>query len=323
MKLNRHPENPLLEKKPDNHWEAGSVFNANVLQEPDGLVRMFYRATNDIKRTEKGGYMSSIGYAESQDGVSFLRRPEPLMGPGADYEQGLGCEDARATRLPDGRTILLYTALPTLAFDSARIAAATTTDFKTIDRHGIVGPDITSKAACVFPEPINGRTLMLWSDHRSGSKIICCGFENPDQLLAPPEGYWDEVLSKLDDYRVELPDQGNLTEQETGAVPIRVDEGWLLIYSTQSKEPPLWAIGAAILDVEDPRKVRFAAPEPILRPETESERGGVVNNVVFPAGAAVRGDDLYVYYGSGDQGVCLATCRLDELLTYLRQHPTA
>jgi predicted GH43/DUF377 family glycosyl hydrolase len=58
--------------------------------------------------------------------------------------------------------------------------------------------------------------------------------------------------------------------------------------------------------------------KPILTPETNAELTGVVNNVTFPEGAVIVGEDLYVYYGSGDQGICLATCNYKELLDHLR-----
>ena len=71
-----------------------------------------------------------------------------------------------------------------------------------------------------------------------------------------------------------------------------------------------------MLDLHDPRKI-LANLDHILRPETERERHGVVNHVAFPEGAVVFGEDLYVYYGSGDQGICVATCDYNELLEHL------
>ena len=78
-----------------------------------------------------------------------------------------------------------------------------------------------------------------------------------------------------------------------------------------------WSISAALLDLHDPRKI-LANVDHILKPETERERHGVVNHVAFPEGAVVFGEDLYVYYGSGDQGICVATCDYNELLEHLK-----
>src|ERR1700730_9021742 len=101
MELKRHPANPILEKNPANNWEAGSVLNPNVLYE-DGIFRMVYRATNDISIDKAGGYISSIGYAESLDGIHFVRHPKPLLVPNQEYENKLGCEDPRITKI-DGQ----------------------------------------------------------------------------------------------------------------------------------------------------------------------------------------------------------------------------
>ena len=46
---------------------------------------------------------------------------------------------------------------------------------------------------------------------------------------------------------------------------------------------------------------------PILVPETKSEIKGIVPFVTFPSGAVVVGENLFVYYGSGDQECSLAT----------------
>lgn len=72
------------------------------------------------------------------------------------------------------------------------------------------------------------------------------------------------------------------------------------------------------MDLHDPRKVLAETEEPILRPETKAELTGVVKNITFPEGAIVVGEELYVYYGSGDQGICLATCNFKVLLSHLK-----
>ena len=63
-------------------------------------------------------------------------------------------------------------------------------------------------------------------------------------------------------------------------------------------------------------------PAPLLTPQTESELTGIVNRVTFPAGALVIDGVVHLYYGSGDQGICLATCELDALLAHLKSFPT-
>ena len=45
---------------------------------------------------------------------------------------------------------------------------------------------------------------------------------------------------------------------------------------------------------------------------------GVVNNVVFPEGASIFGDDLYVYYGAADSIVAWRKFSLHHLLSMMK-----
>ncbi|MDB5178288.1 MAG: glycosidase [Patescibacteria group bacterium] len=325
MRLIRHPQNPILQKNPANTWEAGSVFNANVFYE-DGLFRMLYRATNDVKTSVSGQYISSIGYAESTDGIHFERRSEPLITPDQPYEQGLGCEDPRVTKIGE-EYFIYYTAVEWHDnIKNVRVALATTTDFKTVTKHGVVGPHGSrSKAAALLPEPVNGQYIWYytWRADRPESTIMHARFGSVAELKKPPAGLIANTLEHYDEYAVLKPTaiehDGHVTGvqrgPELGAPPIRTKDGWLFIYCPSNTEDHReWQINAALLDLNEPWKVLATTSEPILRPETPEELEGVVDHVTFPSGAVIVGEDLYVYYGSGDQGVCLATCKLDELL---------
>jgi predicted GH43/DUF377 family glycosyl hydrolase len=321
MRLTRYPSNPILEKNPDNHWEAGSVLNPSVLYD-NGIFRMVYRATNDTKIKETGGYISSIGYAESTDGIHFTRSSVPLIVPDSAYEIGLGCEDPRVTKIDD-RYFLYYTAVKGTGKDvEVRIALATSTDFKSWKKHGIVGPATRSKAAILFPEKINGKYLMFytWMPDRPLSSILQAEFDSLEEVISPPRGVIANTLFSYEEHVVFQPPVRTYRGAEVGAVPIRTDAGWLFIYCNANvSDHPEWTISAALLDLRDPRKVLAETEEPILQPETKAELSGVVKNVTFPGGAVVVGEELYVYYGSGDQGICLATCRLKDLLGHLKE----
>ena len=115
-----------------------------------------------------------------------------------------------------------------------------------------------------------------------------------------------------------------------GPPPIKTEEGWLSIYHGSSWLPNskyknykgetynrIYKVGAALLDLKDPSKVIARTKEPILEPEEDYEIFGDVPNVVFPEGAVVKGDELFVYYGAADKTCCLATCKLDELVDFL------
>jgi predicted GH43/DUF377 family glycosyl hydrolase len=76
-------------------------------------------------------------------------------------------------------------------------------------------------------------------------------------------------------------------------------------------------VAAALLDLKDPSKVIARRKVPILEPETYYELNGQVGNVVFPCGAVVIGEDLFVYYGGGDTVIGVATMKLSELMNSL------
>jgi predicted GH43/DUF377 family glycosyl hydrolase len=321
MKLRRYHKNPILEKNPDRDWEKGSVLNPGVIYE-NGIFRMVYRATNDTHNDIPGRYMSSIGYAESSDGIHFTRFPEPIISPDREYEKRLGCEDPRVTKIDD-TYFLYYTAVSedNEGNDVVRIALATSTDFKNWKKHGIVGPrHTTSKAAVLFPEKINGKYIMFytWMSDSPMSSIMEARFDNLEEVINPPSSLMIDDVDRYEDNVVFKPPENTFRGPEAGAVPIKTNKGWLFIYCpANTLDHPEWTINAALLDLHDPRKILSFTDEPILKPETEAETHGVVNNVTFPEGAVIKGDELYVYYGSGDQGICLATCNAHELINHL------
>jgi predicted GH43/DUF377 family glycosyl hydrolase len=318
MKLKRFRGDPILERDPEHDWERGSVLNPGVIYE-NGFFRMIYRATNDVHPDQEGAYMSSLGYAESVDGMHFQRFEEPIISPTENYENGLGCEDPRVTKI-DGVYYLYYTAVGGQGHEQkVRIALATSKDFVHWNKHGIVGPDLFSKAACLFPEKINGKYTMLFTYELSDIRatIMMVQFDELYDLFFPSQERMNRVVNEeYDECVVFRPSEGR--GNEVGAVPIKTPHGWLFIYSALSTvdDHTEWSISAALLDLHDPRKI-LANVDHILKPETERETHGVVDHVAFPEGAIVFGENLYVYYGSGDQGICLAMCDYQELLNHL------
>jgi predicted GH43/DUF377 family glycosyl hydrolase len=332
MRLTRHPANPILRRDPDRPWAAGSVLNGTVIRDADGVIHMLYRATNDVHFDTAGKYVSSIGIAESTDGVHFTSRPEPLIAPDQPYEQGLGCEDPRVVFL-EGEYYIYYTAVEGTPPDiKVRIALATSPDLREITKHGIVGPKgAPSKAATLFPEPIGGQYLWFftWSSDTPGSAILHARFDDLAAVKSPPPGFIASVVEDYEASAVLVPgDHAELVKilvrrgPELGAPPIRTDAGWLLFYSNSDREDePEWQVSAVLLDLDEPWRVIARTPEPLLTPETGEELVGVMNRVTFPAGALVIDGVVHLYYGSGDQGICVATGSLTELLEYMAQNP--
>ena len=98
--------------------------------------------------------------------------------------------------------------------------------------------------------------------------------------------------------------------------PIETDAGWLVI--THGVGPMRqYAIGAALLDLNDPTKVigRLKAP---LIVATAEEREGYVPNVVYSCGSMLHGDTLILPYAISDSATVIASIPLPQLLQALQ-----
>jgi predicted GH43/DUF377 family glycosyl hydrolase len=78
-----------------------------------------------------------------------------------------------------------------------------------------------------------------------------------------------------------------------------------------------YAIGAILLDLEDPGRVIGRLSQPLLTADA-TEREGYVPNVVYSCGGVIHADQLVLPYGFSDYGVAVARCALPELLAELR-----
>jgi predicted GH43/DUF377 family glycosyl hydrolase len=74
-----------------------------------------------------------------------------------------------------------------------------------------------------------------------------------------------------------------------------------------------------LLDLNDPSKVLFRSSQPILEPKERYENFGFKAGVVYPCGAVVKDNTLFVYYGGADSFVCVATANLAEFIHDLKQ----
>ena len=60
----------------------------------------------------------------------------------------------------------------------------------------------------------------------------------------------------------------------------------------------------------------------MLEPSAVYEENGFKPGVVYLTGVAVRNGILLAYYGASDSYVCVASCRLDEIVEDLLQRET-
>ena len=74
-----------------------------------------------------------------------------------------------------------------------------------------------------------------------------------------------------------------------------------------------YALGAFLLDREDPSRVIGRLETPLLTPNA-NEREGYVPNVVYSCGALQHGQELIIPYAMSDYASTFATIPLDDVL---------
>ena len=294
----RHRTNPIITAS-DLSYQANAVFNA-------GAADLGYEVLL-LVRVESCSGRSHLIVARSADGVSNWRfATNALLHPadGEAFERN-GCEDCRLTWMEElQQWVISYVGY---GDSGPGVALARTTDFRTVERLGLVmQPD--NKNATLFPTRLNGLYAML---HRPsvGGGSIWISF-SPDLI------YWGKP-------RLVLSTRGGPwwdgVRIGAGPPPILTDRGWLLIYHGVKNvaNGPIYRTGAALLDRDNPTKVIGRARRWLLAPHEDYERRGDAPNVVFAAGAIVRGDELWLYYGAADCAICLAKARIDDILNVI------
>ncbi len=95
--------------------------------------------------------------------------------------------------------------------------------------------------------------------------------------------------------------------------PIETPAGWLVV--THGVGPMRqYALGALLLDLEDPGKVIARLHQPLAEPLPD-ERDGYVPNVLYSCGGLVHDGHLVLPYAYSDRAVRIATVSVDELLS--------
>jgi predicted GH43/DUF377 family glycosyl hydrolase len=94
--------------------------------------------------------------------------------------------------------------------------------------------------------------------------------------------------------------------------PMEIDEGWLVLTHGVGVVRS-YAIGACLLDKQDPTKVIGRMAAPLVRPGPLA-RDGYVPNVVYSCGGLVHDRTLLLPYAVADSFTCFATVPIDALL---------
>jgi predicted GH43/DUF377 family glycosyl hydrolase len=253
--------------------------------------------------TYKGNdYLTTLSHLRvltSDDGVKFYEPENYPSQFGRGPLETFGIEDCRVSKI--GRKY--YLTFTSVSENGVGVGMRTTENWRDFESHGMILPP-HNKDCALFEERIGGKFFAL---HRPSSVDLGGNYiwlaESPDGihwgnhkcLARSREGMWDSA-------RV-----------GAGAAPIRTDKGWLEIYHG-ANEKSQYALGALLLDLNDPSKVLARSREPIMVPTAPYELTGFFGNVVFTNGHVVKGDTVHVYYGASDEVVCAATFSIKEIL---------
>ncbi|MHC4591296.1 MAG: glycoside hydrolase family 130 protein [Planctomycetota bacterium] len=245
----------------------------------------------------------AIYRARSKDGHEFSIDREPILapatsGPFAPYEDR-GVRDARIT-LFDGTYYIVYLTESSYGF---RLGLAQTEDFESIERIALISePD--TKNGMLFPCKFDGKFARLERPREGGNIWISYSDDlihwgGWEVVMTPRHGYWD------------------YDRIGPAAPPMETPCGWLLLYYGVRNLPggPLFRLGVAFLDLENPANVLGQSNIPLLAPQERYERIGDVANLVFSCGAVFSDDrqQLEIYYGAADSCICLGTVPVEEM----------
>ncbi|GAA4448442.1 glycoside hydrolase family 130 protein [Nibrella saemangeumensis] len=321
MKANPNTTFDCPVRKETVRWEEKDVFNpATVVR--NGKIYMIYRA-EDVVGKHAG--TSRLGLAVSTDGIHFKRMPKPVFYPNNDpmktYEWEGGCEDPRVVESPNGVYVMTYTSYDG---DKARLCVATSRDLENWQKQGLA-----------FGEAYNGKYQNEWS--KSGS-IVCKRVG--DRLVAQKinDKYWmywgdqaelyvatsDDLLhwtplhkanGKLLAVAESRKGKHDSRLMEPGPPALITPRGILLIYNgmnaPRNGDPNLpegtYAAGQLLFDANDPVNLIDRSENYFFKPDQPYEITGQVNNVCFLEGLAPYKGKWFLYYGTADSKIAVAT----------------
>jgi len=305
------------------HWEALHTFNPAAVVR-GGKVYVLYRAEDNSGTMQIGEHTSRLGLAESEDGIHFTRRPEPVFYPSKDSQQSRewpgGVEDPRIVETSDGTYVLTYTQWNRTTFS---VGIATSSDLTHWTKHGPAFATASNgkyaqlkyKSAGIVTRldngrliatKINGKFWMYWGEgaiHLATSNDLLHWnpVENaagdPIEVLRPRPGHFDSTFP------------------ETGPPPILTAAGIVVLYngknSTTQGDPQLgpnaYAAGEALFSSTNPAHLIEQTGQPVLKPVMPYEKTGqYAAGTTFAEGLVFFHNHWFLYYGCADSLVSVA-----------------
>ncbi len=245
---------------------------------------------------------------------------------GLRWDGELGVEDPRITKIGD-EYFMTYVALSKSGNITTNLAVSN--DCISWYRRGIIFSH-QNKDVVLFPERINHKYFAF--NRPEGT----FEFSSPHIWISQSENleFWGNPSSiKLS--RKKSWDSGRVG---AGAPPIKLKDGWLMIYHgvidqkikvvKKNKEDDgerirnIYCAGAALLDRNDPRRIISKTREPFLMPNKKYEKGTFeFKDVVFPTGVLpdLNGKDLLIFSGGGDIVTTVKKISLESLMKLMKK----
>ena len=318
-KLDNMPWQPRTEEPSNSplwRWNENPIIGRNPVK---GVARIFNSAVMPFEgkfigvfRGEQCDGVSFIYLGHSDDGIHWNFEPDRIQFEDEDGKpfQPIYAYDPRLVKVED-----TYYIIWCQDFYGAAIGIAKTQDFKRFVR--VENPFLPfNRNAVLFPRKIGGNFVLLSRPSDSGHTPFGDIFlsESPDFKFW---GKHRHVMSRSGNWWESLKIGG-------GAAPIETSEGWLLFYHGVSGtcNGYVYSIGGAILDIDEPSRVKYRCANWLLTPEKWYEERGFVPNVTFPCATLQDPDTgrIAIYYGAADSYVGLAFGYVDEIVDYIKEN---
>lgn len=300
----RHPANPILD--PADYPGVNTLFNPSPAL-VDGRTVLLVSCTVYDGGPKKNFRQTRLAW--SDDGIRFDLETKPFVDQDAlpyPYCDLGGIIDNRLQKIDDWWYFIAPQGTWEIGFNNCVSVLYRTEDFRTVELVETVALPF-NRGVSLFPDKIQGKYWRLDRPGEVGTKGTIWAASSPDLVHW---GCFRPVLSC--GYSI-------WNGAKIGPTPpIRTDEGYLVIVHGVDEpcDGTHYYIGAMLLDLDDPTKIRGLTQSYLLAPEAEYERDGQVDNVVFPTGALAKpeADELWLYYGAADTRVCLAVGSLSETI---------
>ncbi|GAA5527948.1 glycoside hydrolase family 130 protein [Herpetosiphon gulosus] len=294
----RYSGNPVIPR--DAIPTSNSIFNSAVVPFNDGFAGVF--RCDDKRR------VMNIHRGFSKDAVNWEIDPKPLEFLGDPEVTAFEYRyDPRVCWIEDRYYVTWCN-----GYHGPTIGVAYTYDFETF--HQLENAFLPfNRNGVLFPRRINGKYAMVSRPSDNGHTP----FGDIYYSESPDMEHWGK-------HRFVMGTKGGWQSTKIGAgpTPIETTEGWLLFYHgvLNSCNGFVYSFGAALLDLEQPWKVRYRTAPYLLAPQTLYECVGDVPNVAFPCAAltdAATGR-IAIYYGCADTVTGIAFTQVDEVLSFLK-----